>query len=121
MLYYRSVGDECYPYTSGFAGEKGQCKYLEDLNCADDHVHKTTPPYRVANDERQIMKEIQDEGPVQAIITVSTAAVAFISLVVFFLLCLLLLRMLLYHKIRIRHCIGMWNHILASKRMEFLN
>jgi len=65
-----AVGARCYPYTSGTTKVKGTCKYLEDLNCDDYHEHKTTPPYRIAADERQIMKEIQSQGPVQALITV---------------------------------------------------
>lgn len=72
FLWYISsaVGARCYPYTSGTTKVKGTCKYLEDLNCDDYHEHKTTPPYRIAADERQIMKEIQSQGPVQALITV---------------------------------------------------
>lgn len=67
---YRAVADNCYPYTSGATKEKGQCRYTDELTCDDNHVHKTTPPYRVAKDEKQIMEEIQTQGPVQAIITV---------------------------------------------------
>ena len=64
------VGDQCYPYTSGSTRRKGRCFLIDELTCDDGHVHKTTPPYRIANDERRIMKEIQANGPVQAIITV---------------------------------------------------
>ena len=54
---------------------KGECQYLEDIICPDGHlahVHRTTPPYRIAANERQIMKEIMTEGPVQAIIEVGS-------------------------------------------------
>lgn len=50
---------------------------MDELICPNNrpaHEHKTTPPYRIAANERHIMEEIQTQGPVQAIMTVSVRA-----------------------------------------------
>ena len=74
MFYgYRVVGDKCYPYTSGRTETKGTCSYLDELTCgneANKDLHKTTPPYRISPSEREIMRELETQGPVQAVITV---------------------------------------------------
>ncbi|XP_073445242.1 tubulointerstitial nephritis antigen isoform X1 [Dendrobates tinctorius] len=80
------VSHECYPYEmddntnaynkcniSSFNDEHGkshattQCpNQLEDSN----YLYQCSPPYRVPSNEREIMKEIMENGPVQAIMTV---------------------------------------------------
>ncbi|KAM9316588.1 tubulointerstitial nephritis antigen [Gastrophryne carolinensis] len=39
---------------------------LEDSN----YIHQCSPPYRIVSDEKEIMKEILENGPVQAVMTV---------------------------------------------------
>ncbi|XP_067936308.1 tubulointerstitial nephritis antigen-like [Watersipora subatra] len=65
-----TVSEYCHPYTSGVSRQSQRCTYIEESACRDNLVYKTTPPYRIARDERRIMKEIMRNGPVQAIITV---------------------------------------------------
>jgi len=73
-LVYSTVKEECYRYDSGITQNKGTCRYEDELICPDGSrpiTRKTTPPYRIAANEREIMKEIRSQGPVQAIIQVS--------------------------------------------------
>lgn len=82
--------DQCYPYTSGDTRDKGTCKYVEEIICPNGkpaHVHQTTPAYRIAQDEKQIMKEIKTQGPVQAIITVGISLQPTIIIAVSQILC----------------------------------
>ncbi|XP_068089445.1 tubulointerstitial nephritis antigen [Hyperolius riggenbachi] len=80
------VSHECYPYmmedsnsvytTCGISsisdnyGKSHATKHcpnnLEDSN----YLHQCSPPYRVPSNEREIMKEIFENGPVQAVMTV---------------------------------------------------
>ncbi|XP_077146131.1 tubulointerstitial nephritis antigen isoform X1 [Ranitomeya variabilis] len=80
------VSHECYPYEmddntnahnkcniSSFTDEHGkthateQCpNQLEDSN----YLYQCSPPYRVPSNEREIMMEIMENGPVQAVMTV---------------------------------------------------
>ncbi|XP_050402073.1 uncharacterized peptidase C1-like protein F26E4.3 [Patella vulgata] len=76
--YLRKVGvvtEECYPYTSGFNNDPGVCLILKKqkngtcpskIAYKDSRRYRATPPYRIAPIEREIMKEIMDNGPVQA-------------------------------------------------------
>ncbi|CAH1775183.1 unnamed protein product [Owenia fusiformis] len=78
--YMRKLGvvtEECYPYTSGQNNAKGKC-YInrsslrsKNVLCtsnriASQNIYQSTPPYRIRDDEREIMKEILTNGPVQA-------------------------------------------------------
>lgn len=69
------VTESCYPYESWIIDIDGKCKAKNWKNgngkvkCPsgnEDIVHYFTPSYRVAPNERDIMKEIHDNGPVQA-------------------------------------------------------
>ncbi|KAK3089104.1 hypothetical protein FSP39_000846 [Pinctada imbricata] len=66
------VTEECYPYSSGQSGQAGEClltKGVSSVACVTNSSKTTlhaTPSYRVANDEREIMVEILNNGPVQA-------------------------------------------------------
>uniref|UniRef100_A0A8C5MFE0 Tubulointerstitial nephritis antigen n=1 Tax=Leptobrachium leishanense TaxID=445787 RepID=A0A8C5MFE0_9ANUR len=79
------VSHSCYPFTmdandvyvpcnmSSIMDERGKAhatsscpNTLEDSN----YVYQCSPPYRVPSDEKEIMKEIMENGPVQAVMTV---------------------------------------------------
>ncbi|ESO94490.1 hypothetical protein LOTGIDRAFT_118077 [Lottia gigantea] len=69
------VTEECYPYESGDTTDKGDClvsRRKSNTTCPsrilykEKRRYKATPPYRIAPKEREIMKEIMDNGPVQA-------------------------------------------------------
>ncbi|XP_069127544.1 uncharacterized peptidase C1-like protein F26E4.3 isoform X3 [Argopecten irradians] len=75
------VSEDCYPYVSGGDNEAGMCnlRAKTDANtapCPNGRVNSTgrilysTPPYRISNDENDIMSEIYKNGPVQAIMKV---------------------------------------------------
>ncbi|BFY99405.1 hypothetical protein BsWGS_02445 [Bradybaena similaris] len=69
------VSDECYPYTSGktrvqgtclITGSQGQEQCPSGIQYKTEKRYQATPPYRIRPLEREIMKEIMDNGPVQA-------------------------------------------------------
>ncbi|KAM4771064.1 tubulointerstitial nephritis antigen [Rhinophrynus dorsalis] len=79
------VSHSCYPYVmhsnneyvtcnmSSISDERGKShatkrcpNAIEDSN----YVYQCSPPYRIPSDEREIMNEIMENGPVQAIMTV---------------------------------------------------
>ncbi|XP_060072322.1 tubulointerstitial nephritis antigen-like isoform X1 [Ylistrum balloti] len=75
------VSEDCYPYVSGSDNEAGMCmlRNKKDANtapCPNGQANSTgrilysTPPYRISDDERDIMNEIYKNGPVQAIMRV---------------------------------------------------
>ncbi|XP_013389940.1 uncharacterized peptidase C1-like protein F26E4.3 [Lingula anatina] len=78
--YMRKTGvveENCYPYSSGQSKIKGNCMvrrsamHTRNIRCPGNgrmtkSVYASTPPYRIAPSEREIMKEILDNGPVQA-------------------------------------------------------
>ena len=70
------VSDDCYPYRSGEMKKTGLCmipryKMLSSkVKCPSSKqenspVYQTSPPYRIAPSEKEIMKEIIENGPVQ--------------------------------------------------------
>ncbi|XP_033118686.1 uncharacterized peptidase C1-like protein F26E4.3 isoform X2 [Anneissia japonica] len=70
------VTDECYPYKSGMDSgmtmKKGHCMLPppDHSPCPNEYVHsdayKSTPPYRIGQEENEIKHEIFKNGPVQA-------------------------------------------------------
>ncbi|XP_002734398.2 tubulointerstitial nephritis antigen-like [Saccoglossus kowalevskii] len=67
------VSNDCYPYTSGDQDKKGVCMMPGKLpsDCPtgrerNNELHHSTPPYRIAANEREIQVEIMENGPVQA-------------------------------------------------------
>ncbi|KAL4236419.1 Tubulointerstitial nephritis antigen-like [Mactra antiquata] len=65
--------DDCYPYSSGNSGKRGTCRIRRSLgaNCPSgvgrvQRLFEATPPYRISMSERDIMAEIEMNGPVQA-------------------------------------------------------
>ncbi|KAK3773560.1 hypothetical protein RRG08_022270 [Elysia crispata] len=70
------VSAACYPYKSGFTNNAGSCllAYNQTGGICPSGIqyskrYKSTPPYRVSG-EREIMTEIFESGPVQAIMEV---------------------------------------------------
>ncbi|KAI4818182.1 hypothetical protein KUCAC02_011541 [Chaenocephalus aceratus] len=78
------VTEDCYPYQSPLEApaEVGRCmmqsrsvgrgKRQATQRCPNTHnyhndIYQSTPPYRLSSNEKEIMKEIMDNGPVQAI------------------------------------------------------
>ena len=70
------VSDDCYPYRSGEMKKTGLCmipryKMLSSkVKCPSSKqenspAYQTSPPYRIAPSEKEIMKEIVENGPVQ--------------------------------------------------------
>ncbi|XP_012940492.1 tubulointerstitial nephritis antigen-like [Aplysia californica] len=78
MRKFGVVTEECYPYTSGLTDSAGQCLVSPKQKsgaCPSGIMYKrkrykATPPYRIRPVEREIMKEIMDNGPVQATLLV---------------------------------------------------
>ncbi|NWI85876.1 TINAL protein, partial [Pitta sordida] len=82
----RVVTDECYPFTSQGSGpgsqpcmmhsrSTGRGKRQATENCPNPRTHsneiyQSTPPYRLSSSEKEIMKELLENGPVQAILEV---------------------------------------------------
>ncbi|XP_039595481.1 tubulointerstitial nephritis antigen-like [Polypterus senegalus] len=82
------VTEECYPFTglhtdAGSHGNRcmvqtgsiGRGKRQAITHCpnaqsSSNEIYKTTPPYRLSSNEKEIMKEIMKNGPVQAIMEV---------------------------------------------------
>uniref|UniRef100_A0AAQ5XJF2 SMB domain-containing protein n=1 Tax=Amphiprion ocellaris TaxID=80972 RepID=A0AAQ5XJF2_AMPOC len=81
------VTEDCYPYRSPqqTPPEVGRCmmqsrsigrgKRQATQRCPNTHnyhndIYQSTPPYRLSSNEKEIMKEIMDNGPVQAIMEV---------------------------------------------------
>ncbi|XP_013080428.2 uncharacterized peptidase C1-like protein F26E4.3 [Biomphalaria glabrata] len=73
------VSDKCYPYTATQYNESVQClipTYIKDADCPSKIAFKrgkrfkAAPPYRIRPSEIEIMKEIMNNGPVQAILQV---------------------------------------------------
>lgn len=73
------VTEACYPYDSGRSSVEGECLLpvrQRGGNCPSgveykiEKRYKASPPYRIRQIEREIMKEIMDNGPVQAIFEV---------------------------------------------------
>lgn len=73
------VTEACYPYDSGRSSMEGECQLpvrQKGGNCPSgveykiEKRYKASPPYRIRPIEREIMKEIMDNGPVQAIFEV---------------------------------------------------
>ncbi|KAJ8273182.1 hypothetical protein GJAV_G00098590 [Gymnothorax javanicus] len=81
------VTEECYPYNppQQTPPEVGRCmmqsrsvgrgKRQATAHCPNSHsyhneIYQSTPPYRLSTNEKEIMKEIMDNGPVQAILEV---------------------------------------------------
>ncbi|KAL8597864.1 hypothetical protein ACOMHN_061397 [Nucella lapillus] len=76
---YGVVTEACYPYESGKSSAKGVCRLPVRQRGGDcpssiqykrEKRYKASPPYRIRPLEREIMKEIMDNGPVQAIFRV---------------------------------------------------
>lgn len=72
--YLRKSGvstEECYPYVSGQTSIAGRCG-MGQGRCPSgtpfrrNEIYTSTPPYRIAAKERDIMEEIYINGPVQA-------------------------------------------------------
>ncbi|XP_029976266.1 tubulointerstitial nephritis antigen-like [Salarias fasciatus] len=81
------VTEDCYPYQppQQTPAEVGRCmmqsrsigrgKRQATQRCPNTHnyhndIYQSTPPYRLSSNEKEIMKEIMDNGPVQAIMEV---------------------------------------------------
>ncbi|XP_036411414.1 tubulointerstitial nephritis antigen-like [Megalops cyprinoides] len=81
------VTEECYPFTppqqTPAQGARcmmqsrsvGRGKRQATAHCPNSHsyhneIYQSTPPYRLSSNEKEIMKEIMDNGPVQAILEV---------------------------------------------------
>ncbi|XP_059810269.1 tubulointerstitial nephritis antigen-like [Hypanus sabinus] len=80
------VSDSCYPFSSSDSLHLGsQCmmstrsagrgKRQATMPCPnpDSHtnqIYQTTPPYRLSNNEKEVMKELMENGPVQALMEV---------------------------------------------------
>ncbi|TNN85709.1 Tubulointerstitial nephritis antigen-like [Liparis tanakae] len=81
------VTEDCYPYrpTEQTPVEVGRCmmqsrsvgrgKRQATQRCPNTHnyqndIYQSTPPYRLSSNEKEIMKEIMDNGPVQAMMEV---------------------------------------------------
>ncbi|XP_049606801.1 tubulointerstitial nephritis antigen-like isoform X1 [Syngnathus scovelli] len=82
------VTEDCYPYSAPrpTATEAARCmmqsrsvgrgKRQATQRCPNAHnylhndIYQSTPPYRLSANEKEIMKEIMDNGPVQAIMEV---------------------------------------------------
>lgn len=81
------VTEDCYPYQppQDSPVEVGRCmmqsrsigrgKRQATQRCPNTHnyhndIYQSTPPYRLSSSEKEIMKEIMDNGPVQAIMEV---------------------------------------------------
>ncbi|KAK7100347.1 tubulointerstitial nephritis antigen-like [Littorina saxatilis] len=73
------VTEACYPYDSGKTEKGGECSLPVRQRGGDcpsgiqykrEKRYKASPPYRIRPLEREIMKEILDNGPVQAIFEV---------------------------------------------------
>uniref|UniRef100_A0A3B5AI44 Tubulointerstitial nephritis antigen like 1 n=1 Tax=Stegastes partitus TaxID=144197 RepID=A0A3B5AI44_9TELE len=81
------VTEDCYPYRppQQTPAEVGRCmmqsrsigrgKRQATQHCPNAHnyhndIYQSTPPYRLSTNEKEIMKEIMDNGPVQAIMEV---------------------------------------------------
>lgn len=82
------VTEDCYPYSppqQAQGGERAHCmmhsrsvgrgKRQATAPCPNSHsynndIYQSTPPYRLSTNEKEIMKEIMDNGPVQAILEV---------------------------------------------------
>ncbi|XP_065600730.1 tubulointerstitial nephritis antigen-like [Cyrtonyx montezumae] len=80
------VTDECYPFTSQdsrpssppcmmHSRSTGRGKRQATARCPNPHTHandiyQSTPAYRLAPSEKEIMKELMENGPVQAILEV---------------------------------------------------
>ncbi|CAH1782378.1 unnamed protein product [Owenia fusiformis] len=78
MRFHGVVDEECYPYTSGM-GSSGKCPTGQTSSASKNDIcpkrkrspgsivsHKILQSYRIPSDEREIMKEIITNGPVQA-------------------------------------------------------
>ncbi|XP_017309833.1 tubulointerstitial nephritis antigen-like [Ictalurus punctatus] len=81
------VTEECYPFNppQQTPAEVSRCmmqsrsvgrgKRQATARCPNTHnynneIYQSTPPYRLSSNEKEIMKEIMDNGPVQAILEV---------------------------------------------------
>lgn len=78
------VEESCYPLRSNFTSHTGHCKLNRvsirrsgtGVRCppgatvSTSAVHSTSPAYRIPPQEKQIMKEIMESGPVQTIFEV---------------------------------------------------
>ncbi|KAI0232799.1 putative peptidase C1-like protein F26E4.3 [Lamellibrachia satsuma] len=72
------VSEACYPYESGDTSQAGHCRLRQPVThsrarvlCPSNgrttsKVFQASPPYRISPNEREIMKEITVNGPVQA-------------------------------------------------------
>ncbi|CAH1778480.1 unnamed protein product [Owenia fusiformis] len=65
--------EECYPYTSGLYSSKKTCQVERSSSrskngvCSKKNkIYKMDKPYRMPNNEKEIMEEILTNGPVQA-------------------------------------------------------
>ncbi|GAB6030919.1 hypothetical protein CHUAL_007747 [Chamberlinius hualienensis] len=83
MCAFGVVSDDCYPYRSGFDGQKQRCHVTRDTwsdtsRCSPDGrvsegmLYRSPPAYRVNSKEEDIMTEIQTNGPVQALLHVKS-------------------------------------------------
>ncbi|KAJ8334559.1 hypothetical protein SKAU_G00401980 [Synaphobranchus kaupii] len=81
------VTEECYPFSGPqqTPTEVGQCMmqsrsvgrgkrqataHCPNANSYHNEIYQSTPPYRLSSNDKEIMKEIMDNGPVQAILEV---------------------------------------------------
>ncbi|MBN3307541.1 TINAL protein, partial [Amia calva] len=82
------VTEECYPFSppqSGSTTPSSQCMmqsrsvgrgkrqataHCPNSQASSNDIYQSTPPYRLSSNEKEIMKEIMENGPVQAILEV---------------------------------------------------
>ncbi|KAK2155853.1 hypothetical protein LSH36_229g01023 [Paralvinella palmiformis] len=83
--YMRTIGvvsEPCYPYNSAITQVRGKCslpRYMMRLSATScpsgsrglkSPVYQVAPPYKISPNEKEIMKEIMENGPVQALMHV---------------------------------------------------
>ncbi|XP_067862481.1 tubulointerstitial nephritis antigen-like [Heptranchias perlo] len=80
------VSDSCYPFSSSDSHQlSNQCmmstrsagrgKRQATMPCPNPYTHtnqiyQSTPPYRLSSNEKEVMKEVMESGPVQALMEV---------------------------------------------------
>ncbi|XP_069752012.1 tubulointerstitial nephritis antigen-like isoform X1 [Narcine bancroftii] len=77
------VSDGCYPFSNSdsrsrcmmFTRSAGRGKRQATMPCPNtsshtNQIYQTTPPYRLSSNEKEVMKELIENGPVQALMEV---------------------------------------------------
>ncbi|XP_041068037.1 tubulointerstitial nephritis antigen-like [Carcharodon carcharias] len=80
------VSDACYPFSNSESQQlsnpcmmstrsAGRGKRQATMPCPNpythtNHIYQSTPPYRLSNNDKEIMKELLENGPVQALMEV---------------------------------------------------